>query len=77
MGRKMNWDRPRYRTAGKVTESVSGGDIPAEFRGAPPRASISKAEARATIEQLTAEFLARGGRIRKSPRNARNGCTGA
>jgi hypothetical protein len=60
----INWDRPRYRIEGKETESVSGGDLPLEFRGG-PRARISKVKERATLEQLTAEFIARGGSIKK------------
>jgi len=65
MGRMMNWDRPRYQTAGKETESVSGTDIPVEFRSAPPRVRISKLKHRATLERLTAEFLARGDSIER------------
>jgi hypothetical protein len=64
MARMMNWDRPRYRTAGKQTESVSGSDVPVEFRSAPPRA-ISKFKNRAMLERVTAEFLARGGSVKR------------
>ena len=53
-----NWNRPTFRTRGRATESVMGGDTPREFQGPPVRRQ-SKAEAKAEADRLVAEFMAR------------------
>ena len=45
-----NWDRPSFRTRGRLTESISGADVPAEFRNMPQSLPKSKAELRSEAE---------------------------
>jgi hypothetical protein len=57
---KRNFDRPRFKTAGKRVESVSGGDIPPEFRTT-PQLRLPKAEARRQAEKALRDFMAKTG----------------
>jgi len=58
MGRR-NFDRPRYKTAGKTTESISGNDVPREFRTVSRRVRRSKAEDRQEADRALKEWMAK------------------
>jgi hypothetical protein len=58
MARSRDFSRPYFKTRGHTTESITGSDIPAEFRSA-PRQTRPKAELRSDAEQAMKEFMAR------------------
>jgi hypothetical protein len=64
---RTDWNRPRYRTAGRLTESIAGDVIPEEFRRAPRRPPPSKDSMRAQADRAVREYEASRGVIRKSP----------
>lgn len=54
----LNWNRSRFRTQGRSTESVRGADVPREFQR-PRKPAPSKAQQRAEAEKALDEFRAR------------------
>lgn len=59
MSGRRDWNRPIYRTRGRIAESISGGDLPAALRSTPRQPQQSKAEQRDETERLVAEFMAK------------------
>jgi hypothetical protein len=53
-----NWDRPSFKTRGRTTESISGSDVPAEFRTT-PRLPRPKAALRREAEKALRDFMAK------------------
>lgn len=51
-----NWDRPSFRTRGRTTESITGSDMPSEFRTT-PRMPRPKADLRREAEQAVRAFI--------------------
>jgi hypothetical protein len=58
MASSRNFSRPYFKTRGRTTESITGSDIPAEFRSA-PRPRRAKADLRIDAEQAVKEFMAK------------------
>jgi hypothetical protein len=58
MARSRDFIGAYFKTRGRTTESITGSDIPAEFRS-PPRPRQPKAELRSDAEQAVKEFLAK------------------
>jgi hypothetical protein len=57
MGRR-DFNRPTFRTRGRQTESISGSDVPSEFRTT-PRMPRPKADQRREAEKALREFAAK------------------
>jgi hypothetical protein len=55
MGRR-DFNRPTFRTRGRSTESITGSDVPSEFR-ATPRLPIPKADQRREAERALRDFM--------------------
>lgn len=55
---RRDWDRPSFKTRGRTTESISGSDIPSEFRTIPqiPR---PKVDMRREAEEALRDFMKR------------------
>jgi hypothetical protein len=56
---KRNFDRPSFRTRGRSTESITGGDVPQEFRTTPRSLPQPKADLRREAEKALLEFKAK------------------
>jgi hypothetical protein len=52
-----NWDRPSFKTRGRMTEAISGSDVPSEFRTVPRSLPKPKAEQRREAEAALREFM--------------------
>jgi hypothetical protein len=50
-----NWQRPILRLRGRITENISGADVPREFRAA-PMPQRSKADMRREADQALRTF---------------------
>jgi hypothetical protein len=55
---KRTFDRPSFRTRGRTTESISGADVPSEFRTIPPMRR-PKADQRREAEAALREFMSK------------------
>jgi hypothetical protein len=55
---KRDFERPSFRTRGKSTESITGSDVPPEFRTLPPMPR-PKAALRREAEKALREFIAK------------------
>jgi hypothetical protein len=54
-----NWDRPSFKIRRRLTESLSGADVPEQFRTTPPRLPRPKADMRRDAEAAVREFIKR------------------
>lgn len=55
---KRDWDRPSFKTGGRTTESISGSDVPSEFRTIPPLPR-PKTDMRREAEAAMRDFMQR------------------
>jgi len=56
---RSDFNRPTFRTRGRQTEQVNGGEIPVELMRPPRGPAISKSALRAQAEAAVAAFKAR------------------
>lgn len=57
----FDWGRPRFKTQGRQTESVTGDDLPAAVRSGTRKPRTSKAAMRSDANRAVAEFVRRKG----------------
>jgi hypothetical protein len=58
--KKLNYNRPSFRSPGKTYESIDGSDLPREFWGSRPfRKGPSKTELRREADEAFRQFTSR------------------
>jgi hypothetical protein len=62
-----NWDRPSFKTRGRTTEAIDGGNVPSEFRTMPRSLPRPKADQRREAEAALREFMKRQPLIEDKP----------
>jgi hypothetical protein len=58
MAKSRDFSRPYFKTRGRMTENITGSDIPAEFRSV-LRPRRAKSDLRRDAEQAVKEFMAK------------------
>jgi len=60
---RTDWNRPRFRTQGRLTEDLNGADVPMQRPLRKPQPS--RIEQRASVDAAVAAYLADGGSIKR------------